>query len=47
MRIEFGGQEAEGRWRRVCVDGKIVRVEEDGWVELRKDSRRVLDIVTV
>ncbi|KAG9206992.1 hypothetical protein G6514_000283 [Epicoccum nigrum] len=47
LRIEFGGREAEGRWRRVCVDGKIVRVEEDGWVELRKDPRRVLDIVTV
>lgn len=47
LRIEFGGREAEGRWRRVCVDGKIVKVEEDGWVELRKDPRRVLDIVTV
>jgi diacylglycerol kinase family enzyme len=47
LRIDFGGREAEGRWRRVCVDGKIVKVEEDGWVELRKDSRRVLDIVTV
>ncbi|KAJ4382474.1 hypothetical protein N0V86_002809 [Didymella sp. IMI 355093] len=47
MRIEFGGREGDGRWRRVCVDGKIVRVESDGWVELKKDTRRVLDIVTV
>ncbi|SMR49994.1 unnamed protein product [Zymoseptoria tritici ST99CH_3D1] len=34
MRIEF--EEAEERWRRVCVDGSIVRVEEGGWVEVRK-----------
>ncbi|KAF3011157.1 hypothetical protein E8E13_011505 [Curvularia kusanoi] len=47
LRIEFEGREEEGRWRRICVDGKIVRVEKDGWVELRKDPRRVLDIVTV
>ncbi|KAF3048860.1 hypothetical protein E8E11_009783 [Didymella keratinophila] len=46
IRIEFEGREDEGRWRRICVDGKIVRVEKDGWVELRKDTRRVLDIVT-
>jgi diacylglycerol kinase family enzyme len=46
IRIEFEGKEDEGRWRRICVDGKIVRVEKDGWVELRKDTRRVLDIIT-
>jgi len=45
LRIEFQGKEEEGRWRRICVDGKIVRVEADGWVELRKDTRRVLDVV--
>lgn len=45
LRIEFQNCEEEGRWRRICVDGKIVRVEKDGWVELRKDTRRVLDIV--
>lgn len=46
LRIEFQGREEEGRWRRICVDGKIVRVEKDGWVELRKDPRRVLDLIT-
>ena len=45
LRIEFEGREEEGRWRRICVDGKIVRVGKDGWVELKKDTRRVLDIV--
>ncbi|SMR48809.1 unnamed protein product [Zymoseptoria tritici ST99CH_1E4] len=34
LKIEF--EEAEERWRRVCVDGSIVRVEEGGWVEVRK-----------
>ncbi|KAF2453350.1 ATP-NAD kinase-like domain-containing protein, partial [Lineolata rhizophorae] len=33
MRITF--EESEERWRRVCVDGKIVVVEEGGWVEVR------------
>ncbi|KAH8732438.1 ATP-NAD kinase-like domain-containing protein [Phaeosphaeriaceae sp. PMI808] len=43
LRIEFA--EEDGRWRRVCVDGKIVRVEAGGWVEVRKESRRVVDVV--
>lgn len=47
LRIEFQGREQESRWRRICVDGKIVMVEKDGWVELRKDTRRVLDVVVV
>ncbi|KAF9697036.1 hypothetical protein EKO04_004579 [Ascochyta lentis] len=47
LRIEFEGREEDARWRRICVDGKIVRVEKDGWVELRKDTRQVLDIVLV
>lgn len=50
LRIEFEGKEEEGRWRRICIDGKIVRVEGDGWVEVKnvKDgegSMRALDIV--
>ena len=45
LRIEFQGKEKESRWRRICVDGKIVQVEEDGWVELRKEERRILDVV--
>ncbi|KAF1974796.1 hypothetical protein BU23DRAFT_91035 [Bimuria novae-zelandiae CBS 107.79] len=43
LKIEF--KEKEGRWRRVCVDGKIVKVEEGGWVGVRKEERRVLDVV--
>ena len=45
VRIEI--QETEERWRRVCVDGKIVVVPEGGWVEVRKNEVKdsVLDIV--
>ena len=45
MRIDF--DEADGRWRRVCVDGKIIRVAEGGWVELKKNSPAadILDVV--
>lgn len=47
VRIEFRGQEQDARWRRVCVDGKIVSVDENGWVEVRRErgERSVLDVV--
>lgn len=44
LRIVFA--EEDGRWRRVCVDGKIIRVEEGGWVEVRKRVGGVLAVVT-
>ncbi|KAJ5025097.1 ATP-NAD kinase-like domain-containing protein [Bipolaris maydis] len=48
LRIRFEGLEKDARWRRICVDGKIVRVDEDGWVEVRKDQgKRALDVVVV
>jgi hypothetical protein len=52
LRIEFEGREHHGRWRRICVDGKIVRVEKDGWVEVKRVSEsnggmRVLDVVVL
>lgn len=43
MRIDF--DEPDGRWRRVCVDGRIVRVGERGWVEVRKNKG--LDVVDI
>lgn len=45
MRIDF--DEPDGRWRRICVDGKIARVGEGGWVELKKNSSAadILDVV--
>lgn len=40
--IQF--KEEDERWRRVCVDGKIVRVEKDGELFLSKEKRQALKI---
>ena len=45
LRIAFEGREINPRWRRICVDGKIVRLESDGWVELSKETTDVVDLV--
>jgi diacylglycerol kinase family enzyme len=44
VRVAFEGREDDGRWRRICVDGKIVRVESDGWVEVRKQESSILSL---
>ncbi|KKK12729.1 hypothetical protein ARAM_007513 [Aspergillus rambellii] len=44
FRIDF--QEVDGRWRRVCIDGKVVVVEDGGWMEVRKERRRLLNIIS-
>jgi hypothetical protein len=44
VRIEFA--EEDERWRRVCVDGQIVRVEEGGWVEVKKGTPGALELVS-
>lgn len=49
LRIEF--DETDEEWRQVCIDGKIVAIEEGGWVEVRRmpatgvDRRRVVELV--
>ena len=43
IRIDF--EESEGRWRRVCLDGKIVEVNEGGWVEISRERRDLVDII--
>jgi diacylglycerol kinase family enzyme len=43
LRIDF--LEDEERWRRVCIDGKIVAVERDGWMELYKEPERLLHLI--
>ncbi|KAF2660429.1 hypothetical protein K491DRAFT_688190 [Lophiostoma macrostomum CBS 122681] len=47
LKIQFEGKEKDARWRRICIDGKIVRLEENGWVEVRKEQRRVLDVASI
>jgi diacylglycerol kinase family enzyme len=43
LRIDF--EEEEGKWRQVCIDGKIVAVEKGGWAEVRKDDRQAVSLV--
>lgn len=43
LRIDM--MEDDPKWRRVCVDGKIIIVNEGGWVEIQRQERDVLDIV--
>lgn len=44
MRIDL--QESDRHWRRVCVDGKIIRVGAGGWMEIRRELRTVLSLVS-
>jgi diacylglycerol kinase family enzyme len=46
LRIEF--DEQDPRWRRICIDGKIVRVEEGGWVEVKSGAGKgVVDLIAM
>ncbi|KAK8194781.1 ATP-NAD kinase-like domain-containing protein [Phyllosticta capitalensis] len=47
FRIDLDGAEEDDRWRRFCVDGKIVRVEKEGWAEVRKVKERVLELLSL
>jgi diacylglycerol kinase family enzyme len=45
FRISFDDDaDVDPKWRRICVDGKIVVVEPKGWVEVRKAEDKVLAI---
>ncbi|KAK2774189.1 hypothetical protein FQN53_003728 [Emmonsiellopsis sp. PD_33] len=43
VRVDF--EEAEERWRRVCVDGKILVVAEGGGVEVERAEREGEEVV--
>ncbi|OOF94454.1 hypothetical protein ASPCADRAFT_6139 [Aspergillus carbonarius ITEM 5010] len=45
FRVELG--ELDERWRRICIDGKIIAVETGGWVEVHKDPKRLLNILVL
>lgn len=46
LRVEF--HEDDARWRRVCVDGKIVRVEQGGWMEVRSvEDEGLVDLIAM
>jgi diacylglycerol kinase family enzyme len=37
--------EEDPRWRKVCVDGSIVKVEKGGWMRVRREERERLRVV--
>ncbi|EXJ92852.1 hypothetical protein A1O3_01406 [Capronia epimyces CBS 606.96] len=49
LKIQF--DEEDERWRMVCIDGKIVTIAKNGWVEVTRipgtgiDARRVVEVV--
>lgn len=43
LKIQF--DESDSRWRRVCVDGKIVQVDEGGWMEVRRGNKDIVNLV--
>lgn len=47
LRIEFDGREKDARYRRICVDGKIVAVDEYGWVEVTKSEEQPIDLICI
>ena len=42
MRIDF--EEEDERWRQICIDGKIIAIDEGGWIEVRK-RRTLLNLI--
>jgi len=46
MRIKFEEEGESWKWRRCCVDGLIIGVEEGGWMEVgRVKEDEVVDVV--
>lgn len=47
MKIDMLEDGEDGRWRRVCIDGLIVRIEEGGWMNVSKvsESGGAIDVV--
>ncbi|PYH88270.1 hypothetical protein BO71DRAFT_365732 [Aspergillus ellipticus CBS 707.79] len=43
FRVQFC--EPAEKWRRVCIDGKIVAVEAGGWMEVHKESRALVNVL--
>jgi diacylglycerol kinase family enzyme len=45
VRIDFKEKGEDHTWRRVCIDGSIVAVEEGGWVDVSMAEGEVLQVV--
>lgn len=45
LRIDFKEQGEDSRWRRCCIDGSTVAVEEGGWMDVALAKGEVLRVV--
>jgi len=47
IEVNFKEEGEDWKWRRCCIDGKIVGIEEGGWmkVEMVKPGEEAVDIV--
>jgi diacylglycerol kinase family enzyme len=45
MKISFREPGDDWRWRRCCIDGSIVAVEEGGWMDVSMTNGQVLQVV--
>ncbi|RDW83979.1 uncharacterized protein DSM5745_04305 [Aspergillus mulundensis] len=43
FRLDF--HEVNEKWRRVCIDGRVVVVEENGWMNVHKERRSLVNIL--
>jgi hypothetical protein len=38
-------REEDARWRKVCVDGSVVEVEQGGWMSVQREKRERLRVL--
>ncbi|KAL4911687.1 ATP-NAD kinase-like domain-containing protein [Aspergillus aurantiobrunneus] len=43
FKVDF--HEIDEKWRRVCIDGRVVMVEEEGWMKVHKERSRLVNIL--
>ncbi|KAL4733662.1 ATP-NAD kinase-like domain-containing protein [Aspergillus similis] len=43
LRVDF--HEVNEKWRRVCIDGRVVVIEEEGWMSVRKEGRSLVNLL--
>jgi len=43
LRIDV--DEEDPKWRRICVDGKIIQLGKGGWVQVEREHRNLLDVL--
>ncbi|KAF2147820.1 hypothetical protein K461DRAFT_263383 [Myriangium duriaei CBS 260.36] len=44
-RLEIAFEEEDEKWRRVCIDGKIVKIDKGGYLRLTKEGDGLVNLV--